>query len=126
MGARVDKTDSATGVVRAPLNADIASSEWNKVRAVGLNSSGRVVLGAGVSGIKGIAIFDRTNSKAGKACDIFRFAEVILDGADLLTAATNYTANTTTGVVSNAAVSGTQIAIGYTVQNDRLIVQGAF
>lgn len=124
MPARVDKTNSQVGVVRAYLAADIASSEWNKLRAVGLNSSGKVVLGAGASGIKGIAIFDSTNSKAGKRVDIFKLAEFIVSGADLLVAATNYTANTTTGVVSSTAASGTQIAVGYTVENDRLVMQG--
>ncbi len=124
MGARVDKTNSQVGVVRAYLAADILSTEWNKMRAVGLNSSGKVVLGAGASGIKGIAIFDTTKAKAGNRVDIFKLAEIILDGADLLTAATNYTANTTTGVISNAAVSGTQIAIGYTVETDRFVIQG--
>lgn len=126
MGARVDKTNSQVGVVRAPLDAAITSADWNKMRAVGLNSSGRVVLGAGASGIKGIAIFDRTNSKAGDPVDIIKLGEIIVSDADLLTAATNYTANTTTGVVSNAAASGTQIAVGYTVQNDRFVISGAF
>lgn len=124
MGARVDKTNSQVGVVRALLHADIAQADWNKVRAVGLNASGRVVLGAGTSGIKGVAIFDRTNAKAGMVVDIFKLAEIILDGADLLAAATNYTGNTTTGVVSSTVAGASQIAVGYTVTNDRLILQG--
>jgi hypothetical protein len=127
MGARMDKTNSQVGVVRAYLAADIASTEWNRLRAVGLNSSGKVVLGAGNNGIKGIAVFDRTNSKAGMPVDIFKLGELILNTTgqnDLLVAATNYTANTTTGVVSSAAASGTQIAVGYTVTTDRFILQG--
>ena len=52
-------------------------------------------------------------------------AEVgLLDGADLLTAGTFYTANTTTGLVTNAAASATQILVGFTVQNDRLVLKG--
>lgn len=125
MGARVDKVDSTSGVVRAPLNAAITSGSWNKVLGVGINSSGRAVVGAGPAGsILGVAIFDRTNSKAGDPCDIFRIAEIILDGADLLTAGTLYTANTTTGLVTNAAASATQILVGFTVQNDRLVLKG--
>lgn len=124
MGARVDKTNSQVGVVRAPLNADIADTEWNQVRGVGINSSGKVVLGAGQTGIVGIAIFDRTNCKANTPVDIFKLAEVILSGSDLLTAASNITVNTTTGVASTTAASGTQILIGYTVETDRLIVTG--
>lgn len=127
MGARLDKTNSQVGVVRAILVADIASTEWNRLRAVGLNSSGKVVLGAGASGIKGIAIFDRTNSKAGQVVDIFKLGEIVLNTigqSDLLVAATNYTANTTTGVVSSAAAGASQIAVGYTVTNDRFVLQG--
>lgn len=126
MPARMDKTNSQVGVVRARLAADIASSEWNKLRGVGLNSSGKVVLGQGNSGIKGIAIFDRTNSKAGQVVDIFKLGEIIVTAPDLLTASTNYTANTTTGVVTSTAASATQIAVGYTVENDRLVLTGAF
>jgi hypothetical protein len=124
MGARIDKTESSVGVVRGTLAADIANTEWNKLRAVGINSSGLVVLGAGQSGIKGIAIFDSTNAKAGKRVDIFKLGEAILTSTDILVAGTSYTANTTTGVVSSAAASGTQIAIGYTQESDRFVIQG--
>lgn len=122
MGARVDKTNSQVGVVRAPLNADIAEADWNKVIGIGINSSGKAVKGAGQSGLVGIAIFDRTNYRAGTPCDIFRLAEVIVWGTELLAAGTVYTLNTTTGVLSNTAASGTQIRAGYTVEADRLIV----
>lgn len=126
MGARVDKTDSAVGVVRAPLNADVASGSWNKVLGIGINSSGKAVIGVGVAavGIVGVAIFDRTNSKAGKPVDIFKLGDIILSGADVLAAGTAYTVNTTTGVLSNAAASATQILVGYTVQPDRLVLKG--
>lgn len=124
MGARIDKTDSAVGVVRGTLNADITNTEWNKLRAVGINSSGKVVLGAGQTGIVGIAIFDRTNYRAGKRVDIFKLGEAILTDTDILVAGTRYTANTTTGVVSSTAASGTQIAIGYTQEADRFVIQG--
>lgn len=124
MPARVDKTESSVGVVRGTLNIDIPQADWNKMRAVGINATGKVVLGAGQSGIKGIAIFDRTNYRAGRRADIFKLGEIILDGADLLVAGTSYTANTTTGVISSAIASVTQIAIGYTIENDRFVIQG--
>jgi hypothetical protein len=110
--------------VRGTLLADIANTEWNKLRAVGINSSGLVVLGASQSGIVGIAIIDSTNYRAGKRVDIFKLGEAILTGSDILVAGTRYTANTTTGVVSSAAASGTQIAIGYTIESDRFVIQG--
>ena len=124
MPARVDKTDSAVGVVRGTLSADITSGSWNKMIAVGINSSGKVVVGAGQSGIKGIVIVDGTNWRAGSRCDIFKLGEIVLSGADILVAGTSYTANTTTGVVSSTAASGTQIACGYTVEADRFVLQG--
>jgi hypothetical protein len=128
MGARIDKTESSVGVVRGTNNADIANTEWNHMRAVGINASGKVVLGASQSGIVGIAIFDRTNYRAGRRVDIFKLGEVILTndtaGNDLLLAGTAYTANTTTGIITSAAASATQIAIGYTQENDRFIIKG--
>jgi len=124
MPARVDKTESSVGVVRGTLNIDIPQAEWNKMRAVGVNSTGKIVLGAGQSGIRGIAIVDRTNYRAGRRVDIFKLGEIILDGADLLVAGTAYTANTTTGVISSAAASASQIAIGYTIEADRFVIQG--
>lgn len=124
MGARVDKTDSSVGVVRGLNNADIANTEWDHMRAVGINASGKVVLGAGQSGIRGIAIFDATKYRAGVRVDIFKLGEIVLTGADILLAGTSYTANTTTGVISSAAVSASQIAIGYTQESDRFVIQG--
>lgn len=128
MGARVDKTDSAVGVVRGTLLADLVQANWNHMRAVGIDSAGKVVLGAGQSGIVGIVIVDRTNYRAGSRCDIFKLGEVILNndtsGNDLLVAGTRYTANTTTGVITSAAASVTQIAIGYTIETDRFVLQG--
>jgi hypothetical protein len=124
MGARIDKTDSAVGVVRGVLNADVASGSWNKPLGVGINASGKVVLGAGTSGIVGIIIVDSTNYRAGSRCDIFKLGEVVLTSTDILVAGTNYTANTTTGVITSAAVSASQIQIGYTVEADRLILKG--
>jgi hypothetical protein len=38
-------------------------------------------------------------------------------------AGTKYTANTTTGVISSAAASATQIPVGWTVEATRLIVR---
>jgi hypothetical protein len=124
MGARLDKTESATGVVRAKLAADIASGSWNKILGIGINSSGQAVLGAGQSGIVGVAIFDSTNSKAGQVCDIFKLGEIIVWGTELLVAGTVYTVNTTTGVISSTVAGATQIKVGYTVEADRLVLQG--
>lgn len=125
--ARIDKTESAIGVFRANLAADYAGSETPV--AVGLDSSGRVVPGAGQTGIVGVLCRPPLNLqaplmpyKAGSPVDVMTFGELVeFAGA----AGTKYTANTTTGVISSAAASGTQIAIGWTAEATRLIVRVA-
>ena len=115
--ARVDKTNSAVGVVRAALAADIAHADWNTPIGVGINASGLCVKGAGQTGIVGVVIADRTNYKAGQIADIFVLADVV--GCDGLTAGTKYyvAADGTVGTTT------TDTEIGWTVEADRLIVR---
>lgn len=115
--ARIDKTDSAIGVFRAPLNAAYTGAA--AAIGVGINSSGRVVVGAGQTGIVGV-ICSPYNKAAGDIIDVLTFGELVEFGG---AAGTVYTANTTTGVISNGAASATQVPIGFTVEADRLIVR---
>lgn len=123
--ARIDKTNSAVGIFRAPLAADYAGSETPV--GVGLDVNGRVVIGAGQSGIVGLLVRPPQNPqvplmpyKAGKQVDILTTGELVeFAGA----AGTRYTVNTTTGVVSSAAASATQIPVGWTVEATRLVVR---
>lgn len=115
--ARIDKTDSAIGVFRAPLNAAYTGAA--AAIGVGLNSSGRVVVGAGQTGIVGI-IVSPYDKAAGDVIDVLTAGELVEFGG---AAATVYTANTTTGVISSGAASATQTPIGFTVEADRLIVR---
>lgn len=123
--ARIDKTESAIGVFRAPLAADYAGSETPI--AVGLDVNGRVVAGAGQSGIVGILCRPPINPavpllpyKAGSPVDVLTNGELVEFAG---VAGTRYTANTTTGVITSAAASATQIALGFTVEATRLIVR---
>jgi hypothetical protein len=116
--ARYDKYDPVGGGHRAPLAADQAKIPGNPL-GVGLNTSGRVVIGAGNTGIIGVICVTK-DMKAGDIVDVMKFGEVV--EMTSTTAGTVYTANTTTGVLSNAAASATQTPIGYTVEADRLIV----
>lgn len=125
--ARIDKTESAIGVFRAPLAADYVGSETPI--AVGLDVNGRVVAGAGVTGIVGILCRPPLNPatpllpyKAGTPIDVVTSGE-LTEFAGV--AGTKYTANTTTGVISSTAASATQIAIGWTVEATRLVVRVA-
>lgn len=125
MPARIDKTDSAVGVVRGTLLADIPQADWNKIRGVSINSAGKTILGGGgTTGIVGVCIFDATNYRAGARCDIFKLGEIIVSGADLLTAGALITVNTTTGVASTTVAGASQIGVGYCVENDRVVLQG--
>lgn len=119
--ARFDKYDPISGGFRAPLNAAYTGSA--NVVGVGLNSSGLLVVGASVAaiGIVGV-ICQPKNKAAGDVIDVMTDGEIVeFAGA----AATLYTANTTTGAVSNAAISATQQLVGFTVELSRLIVRVA-
>lgn len=125
--ARIDKTDSAIGVFRAPLAGDYAGSETPV--GVGLDVNGRVVLGAGVSGVVGILVKPPLNLqaplmpyKAGSIVDVMTTGELVEFAG---VAGTKYTVNTSTGAISSAAASATQIAIGWTVEATRLVVRVA-
>jgi hypothetical protein len=116
---RFDKYEPKAGGFRARLAADWAAADGVPI-AVGLDTNGRVVVGAGNSGVKGVVILVAENKLAGDTVDVMTAGE-ILEFAGV--AGTTYTANTTTGVISSAAASGTQIKVGHTVEADRLIVR---
>jgi len=113
---RIDKYNPVGSGFRAPLAANYTGAA--AAIAVGLNSSGRVVVGAGQTGIVGVICIP-TNKNAGDIVDVMKHGEIV---EAALVAGTLYSANTTTGVISSAAVSGTQIYIGHTVEADRLVV----
>lgn len=119
MAARLDKTESAIGVTRGTLAADIAEADWGKVIGVGIDANGKVVAGAGQSGIVGVVIADKTNYKAGQRCDIFGNGSEIVDVASLV-AGTVYYCTNAAGVLT--ATSTTATKIGFTVEAWRLVV----
>lgn len=122
--ARVDKTDSTVGVVRAVLAADYTDAELRTVIGVGLDTTGKVVPGAGNTGIIGVVNPSRTARKAGTPVDIFVLADICDIGRDAndatLAAGSKIYASTTTGVLSLSATGATYV--GFTVEADRLIV----
>lgn len=114
--ARIDKYEGVGDGFRAPLAADWAGQA--APIGVGLDVNGRVVPGQGTTGIKGV-VCKPDALKAGQPIDVMKDGELVeFAGA----AGTVYTANTTTGVISNAAASATQIVVGFTVEATRLIV----
>jgi hypothetical protein len=115
--ARIDKYDPIAGGFRAPLNAAFTGSVTPV--GVGLNSSGRVVVGGGVTGIVGV-VCSPSDHAAGEMIDVMTGGELVEFGG---AAGTVYTADTTTGAVGNTAASATKTKVGFTVEADRLIVR---
>lgn len=115
--ARIDKYQPTAGGFRAPLNAAYTGAV--APIGVGINSSGRVVVGAGQTGIVGV-ICSPYDKAAGDTIDVMTNGELVEFGG---AAGTTYTANTTTGVISTGAASATQVPVGFTVEADRLIVR---
>lgn len=124
--ARIDKTDSAIGVFRAPLNADLAADDYDKVIGVGLNTSGRVVKGAGNTGIVGVIVPVKGTLAAGDIMDVLTTGEIVEVDQVSLTAGTAVTADTTTGAIGVTAASDTKRQIGHTVETDRIVVRFAY
>lgn len=115
--ARIDKTQSAIAVTRAQINADFAEADFDKIVPVGLNASGKVVKGAGQTGVIGVVIPGRTVYRAGQIIDIFGNGSEAVECAGLA-AGTKYYSDTT-GAVST---TNTGTYLGFTVEADRLVI----
>lgn len=119
---RYDKYEPYGGGFRAALAAAVIDANKFIAYGVGLDTSGRVVLGAGNTGIVGVMITHGVKA-AGDIVDVMIDGEIV--DATGLTAGTKLTANTTTGAISNAAASATQVPIGFTVELTRISVHVA-
>lgn len=118
--ARYDKYDPVGGGCRAPLHAAHAKTTPGNPIAVGLNASGRVVDGAGNTGIIGIMVLDSAR-EAGDIVDIMQDGEVVeMTG---LTAGTVITADNTTGVLAVTAPAAGRTRVGFTVEASRLVAR---
>lgn len=116
--ARVDKTESAIGVVRAAIETDFEEDDFDTVIGVGVNASGRVVKGAGQTGIVAVCIPGRTVHRAGQIADMFVRADIV--ECEGLAAGTKYYADSTGAITSDADAGS--VYVGFTVEADRLIL----
>ena len=114
---RYDKYDPVSGGFRAPLAANYTGVET--AIGVGLDANGRVVPGAGVTGVIAVLISTRTR-KALDYVDCMTAGEIVEFGGN---SGTVYTANTTTGAITTGAASATQTPVGFAVEDDRLVVR---
>lgn len=111
--ARYDKYDPVSGGFRAPLAADLSTTDT--VIGVGLDASGNVVPGAGQSGVVGAVVVTR-EMNAGDIVDVMTDGEVVEAG---LTAGTAYYAANADGAVATTG----DVYLGHTVEADRLVVR---
>lgn len=128
--ARYDKYDPKVGGYRAPLAADFPAGSLEKILGVGHDANGRVVVGAGTSGIKGVLVLTKAR-KAGDVIDVMTSGEIVefgpsdagkVPGTDFGVAGTKYYAAPATGIVTSTGGAGT-VYVGHTVEGQRLIVR---
>lgn len=124
--ARYDKYDPISGGFRAPLAAAVTAANKNKVYAVGLDSAGRVVLGAGQSGIVGVLV-THDAKVAGDIVDVMTDGEIVEftlgDGTSAAAAGTVYYGVAADGTYT--ATVSTNTRLGHTVEAKRLVVRAA-
>jgi hypothetical protein len=121
--SRFDKYNGVTGGFRAKLDvATVPTTDVGKVWAVGLNANGRVVKGAGVTGIIGV-ICPTRNMAAGEVIDVMTDGEIVeftLQSGAAAAAGTRYFGVAASGDFNT---TNTGSRLGWTVELDRLIVR---
>lgn len=126
---RYDKYDPKVGGFRATLAADFPAASVEKVLGVGLDSNGRVVVGAGQTGVLGLLVLTKAR-KAGEVVDIMTSGEIVefgpsdaesVPGTDFGDAGTVYYCDAN-GLVTDTNADGS-LRVGHTVEGQRLIVR---
>lgn len=117
--ARYDKYEPYAGGFRAPLHEDTVAGEEFEPFAVGLNADGRVVKGAGNTGVVGVYIAHGTRN-AGDIVDVMTDGDIV-ELADL-TAGTAVYGQTDGSIDDNDAGVGA-VKLGHTVEATRLVVR---
>lgn len=124
---RYDKYDPKVGGFRAPLAADFVAANREKVYGVGLDSNGRVVIGAGQTGVLGLLVLTKAR-KAGEIVDVMTSGEIVDFGPTAGVPGTDHgAAGTVYYSAANGAVSSTNadgsLRVGHTVEGQRLVVR---
>lgn len=117
--ARIDKYEPKGGGFRAPLAAQITGQA--APRAVSIDVNGRVVVGAGNTGVKGVLVLPETKP-ANTIVDVMTDGELVEFAG---VAGTNYRGVEATGVIEAGAPGAGQVYIGHTVEATRLVVRVA-
>lgn len=115
---RLDKTDPYSGSCRGRLAVAWLAADVGEIIGVGYDANGRVVKGAGNTGIVGVCVLADAYP-AGKQIDVLQSVELV-DGTGLV-AGTSYTISNA-GVIA-ATAAGVTGNLGWTETADRLIVR---
>jgi hypothetical protein len=114
--SRIDKYEPLTGGHRAPLAAAWPSGDLSKVVPVGLDANGRVVKGAGQTGVIGVVVLTQVKN-AGDIVDVMQDGECVeMVG---LAAGTRYYGSAAGALTT----TNTDKPIGWTVEATRLVVR---
>lgn len=131
--ARIDKSDPINSTFRAHIAADFPDANLGKLYGVGLDSAGKVVIGAGVDGIVGVMVLTEKPGMVGPLRQVARIdvmygGEVTdfgpttgVPGVDFGTAGHAYY-STQAGVISDTWADGS-VYVGHCVEPDRLVVR---
>lgn len=130
--ARIDKSNPINSTFRVHIAADYPDANLGKLYGVGLDASGKVVIGAGVDGIVGVMVLTEKPGVIGplrqvSRVDIMKSGEVVefgptagVPGTDFGTAGHAYY-STQAGVISDVWAANS-VYVGHCVEPDRLIV----
>lgn len=128
--SRYDKINPKNGSYRASLAADFPANKVEHCVGVGHDANGRLVIGAGVTGIKAVLILTKAY-KAGYRCDPMVSGEIVefgpsdtgkVAGVDFAEPGKNYFAHADGTVTATKSTDG--VYVGHTVDNgQRLIVR---
>lgn len=124
--SRYDKYDPKNGGYRASLAADFLTDDLERLIGVGHDAQGRLVKGAGESGITGVIVLTKAY-KAGTRVDVMTSGEVVEfgptagePGVDLGEPATVYYSDED-GLITTTEADG--VRVGHTERGSRLIVR---
>lgn len=118
--ARIDKYEPLTGGHRARLGFAVVAGDLNKVIPVGLDANGRIVKGAGQTGVIGVCVFTQVMA-SGKYADVMQDGEVVemnINHAGIVAGQRYY--SDAAGVIST---TNTGKPLGWTAEATRLIVR---
>lgn len=114
--ARYDKYDPISGGFRVRLNAAITNpTQIGVPLAVGINASGKAVLGGGTSGVRGVLVADQAKA-AGEVVDVMTAGEIVDLDETVFDPGVKYYGVTADGTINTTATSN--VEIGVTVADD--------